>query len=280
VPGVPEGWEWDETLYQGSAAYYRRGRLPYPTSLRACFEAAANLAGNPRLIDVGCGPGIVAVALAPLFTDVVGVDPDPEMLIEATRLAAESGVAHARWVRLRAEELPARLGLFRYATFAQSFHWMDRDRVARIVFDMLEPGGAFVHVNTVVANPPPSPSLPFPLPPQPEIDQLVRAYLGQTRRAGQGVLAHGSPAGESQVLARAGFGPVRVVPVRGRQVFERDIEDVVAQVFALSGSAPHLFGVNLTAFEADLRQLLERASDQGRFSQWLGDIQLDFYERP
>lgn len=277
---MPEGWEWDQTLYEGSAAYYRRGRLPYPASLRECFEGATNLSGAPRLIDVGCGPGIVAVALAPLFTDVVGVDPDPDMLVEAARLAAESGVTNARWVRLRAEDLPAGLGLFRYATFAQSFHWMDRDRVARIVFDLLEPGGAFVHVNTVVANPPPSPPLPFPTPPQSEIDHLVRSYLGEGRRAGQGVLAHGSPAGEALVLARAGFRPVRVVPVRGRQILERDIEDIVAQVFALSGSAPHLFGADLSAFESDLRQLLKRASDHGRFSQWLGDIQLDIYERP
>lgn len=277
---MPAGWEWDETLYQGSAAYYRRGRLPYPASLRERFAGATELRGAPRLIDVGCGPGIVAVALAPLFTEVVGVDPDPDMLGEAARLAAESGVTNARWVRLQAEDLPAGLGLFRYATFAQSFHWMDRDRVARVVFNMLEAGGAFVHVNTVVADPPSSPSLPFPTPPEREIDHLVRAYLGEARRAGRGVLAHGSPSGESLVLARAGYRPVRVVPVPGRQVLERDVEDIVAQVFSVSGSAPHLFGADLAAFEADLRQLLEQASDHGRFSQWLGDIQLDIYERP
>ena len=54
----------------------------------------------------------------------------------------------------------------------------------------------------------------------------------------------------------------------------------MAQVFSVSGSAPYLFGADLAAFEADLRLLLERASDHGRFSQWLGDIQLDIYERP
>ena len=94
------------------------------------------------------------------------------------------------------------------------------------------------------------------------------------------MLAHDSPAGESLVLARADFRPGRVVPARGRQVLERDIDDVVAQVFAVSGSAPHLFETDLAAFETDLRQLLERASDRRRFSQWLGDIQLDIYERP
>lgn len=276
---MPQGWEWDETLYRGAAAYYRRGRLPYPARLRERFAAATDLHGAPRLLDVGCGPGIVAVTLAPLFTKVVGVDPDPDMLDEAARLAAEAGVSNARWVRLRAEELPAGLGRFRYATFAQSFHWMDRERVARIVFAMLEPGGAFVHVNTVVADPSPPPSLPFPTPPEREIEQLVRAYLGEARRAGQGVLAHGTPAGEARVLARAGFRPARVVLVRGRQVLERNVEDLVAQVFSVAGSAPHLFGADLAAFEADLRQLLERAADHGRFSQWLGDIQFDIYER-
>jgi SAM-dependent methyltransferase len=277
---MPESWEWDETLYKGSAAYYRRGRIPYPASLRESFAGATDLRGAPRLIDVGCGPGIVAVALAPLFTEVVGVDPDPDMLVEAARLAAESGITNARWVRLRAEELHSGLGLFRYATFAQSFHWMDRDRVARIVFDMLEAGGAFVHVNTVVSDPAPPTELPYPTPPQGEIDHLVRSYLGEARRAGRGVLTHGSPSGESLILARAGYRPVRIVTVLGREIIERNVEDIVAQVFSTSGSAPHLFGANLAAFEADLHQLLERASDHGRFSQWLGDIQLDIYERP
>ena len=26
---MPEGWQWDESLYRGSAAYYTLGRLPY-----------------------------------------------------------------------------------------------------------------------------------------------------------------------------------------------------------------------------------------------------------
>jgi hypothetical protein len=202
------------------------------------------------------------------------------MLVEAARLAAESGATNARWVRLRAEDLPAGLGIFRYATFAQSFHWMDRDLVARVVFDMLEPGGAFVHVNTVVAHPPPPPPLPYPAPPEIAIGRLVRSYLGDDRRAGQGVLAFGTPDAESRVLARAGYRPVRVVLVEGRKVLERDVDDIVAQVFSVAGSAPHLFEADLAAFEADLRQLLEQAADHGRFSQWLGDIQLDIYERP
>jgi hypothetical protein len=26
---MPDGWQWDQTLFRGSATYYERGRLPY-----------------------------------------------------------------------------------------------------------------------------------------------------------------------------------------------------------------------------------------------------------
>jgi hypothetical protein len=63
-------------------------------------------------------------------------------------------------------------------------------------------------------------------------------------------------------------------------VLQRSVDDIVAWVFSNSTSAPHLFGADLPQFERDLRQLLDRVSDRGRFSEWLGDIELDFYERP
>ncbi len=276
---MPEGWEWDETLFEGSAPYYRQGRLPYPSGLHDTFESALDLARAPRLLDVGCGPGVVALTLADLFDEVVGVDPDGSMLVEAEREASARGIRNARWLKLRAEELPAGLGSFRLAVLAQSFHWMDRERVASAVHDMLEPGGAFVHLNTVVAQPPEPPPMPFPEPPLDDMALLCRTYLGDARRAGQGILAHGTPGDEAEVLSAAGFLPVRVVLVEGRQILERSVDDVVASVFSQSSSAPHLFGPRRDEFEAELRKLLESESEQGRFSQWLGDVQLDIYER-
>jgi SAM-dependent methyltransferase len=277
---VPRGWEWDETLFRGAAPYYTRGRLPYPRGLAESFRRAADLRGNPRLIDVGCGPGTVALTLAGLFVKVVGVDPDPDMLAEGARLATERGIDNISWVKSRAEDLPVRLGPFRYATFAQSFHWMERERVAAFIFEVLEPGGAFVHVNTVVADPPAPPPLPYPTPPDEEISALVESYLGDQRRAGQGVLQFGTASEEGSVLGAAGFAQVRTVVVAGREVTQRSVDDLVASVFSSSNSAPHLFGTQLDRFETELRDLLVRASDEGRFSQWVGDIQLDFYERP
>lgn len=278
---MPEGWAWDESLFAGSSVFYDRGRIPYPAGLRDAFADAAELHGSPRLIDVGCGPGTVALRLADLFAEVVGVDADRGMIEQATWLATKRNLTNARWFRLRAEELPAGLGTFRYATFAQSFHWMERELVAARVFGMLDPGGAFVHVGgQEIETPPPEQPLPHPLPPADDIRRLKQSYLGPQRRAGQGMLRHGTPGNEREVLQAAGFEAPVSIRVRGRQALERTVDDVVAHVFSVSGSAPHLFGDRLGDFEHDLRVRLTAASDAGFFSEPIPDLALVFYTGP
>lgn len=277
---MPEGWVWDETLFAGSAEFYDRGRIPYPAGLAEAFAGLADLHGSPRLIDVGCGPGTVALRLAGLFAEVVGVDADQGMIDAASRAAGARPLASARWLRLRAEELPAGLATFRYATFAQSFHWMQRERVAATIFGMLESGGAFVHVGGQEIDTPVPARLPHPPPPAQAIRRLKHSYLGTERRAGHGVLRHGSPSGEAAILQAAGFEAPVMTRVTGRQLLERTVDDVVAGVFSLSGSAPHLFGGRLADFEHDLRACLAAASDGGLFSEQIPDLALVFYRKP
>ncbi|MHB1537174.1 MAG: class I SAM-dependent methyltransferase [Solirubrobacteraceae bacterium] len=179
-------WEWDETLFAGAAAYYDRGRLPNAPGLADAFKKALGLDGKGRLLDVGCGPGTVTLPLAGLFREVVGLDADGGMIHEARRLASERGVLNARWVQRRAEDLPADLGAFGVVTFAASFHWMDRPRVAGIIRRMLEPDGAVVHVDNRHQDGIASDEN-LPAPPVERIAALRRAYLGQDRRAGQGI---------------------------------------------------------------------------------------------
>ena len=264
---MPEGWDWDETLYLGSAPYYVRGRPPYAPSLADELAERLALDGHGRLLDIGCGPGVLSLALARFVGEAVGIDPDPGMLAEADRRAAEAGVENVRWVRARGEDLPADLGRFRLVTFGQSFHWMDRARVAASVFDMLHPGGAFVHVSDAKGPRDGSGDLPHPEPPYEAIRDLVRRWLGPVPRAGRGVLRHGTPGGEEAILAAAGFaGPDRLVlPTVDLRVLGED--DVVAWVWSLSSSAPHLFGDRRDEFEADLRRVLRAASPTNTFAE-------------
>ena len=258
-------WEWDETLYAGSARHYAVGRMAYPQALAEALRDELGLDGRGRLLDVGCGPGALTLLLAPYFEEAVGVDADGEMLEVA---AGRSELTNLRWRKLRAEELPADLGTFRVVTFAQSFHWMDQPLVADRVHEMLAPGGAWVHVGaTTHRGLDGTDELPHPRPPWDEIDQLVARYLGPVRRAGKSLVPRGTRAGEDDVMRAAGYrGPVKI-DVGGNEVEDRSVDDVVASVFSLSSSTPYLFGADLPAFETDLRTLLTESSDNGRFSE-------------
>ena len=70
------GWEWDPSLYAGSAAYYVRGRVAYPQELVDCLVRELALDGAGRLLDVGCGPGSLTLLLAPWFENATGLDAD------------------------------------------------------------------------------------------------------------------------------------------------------------------------------------------------------------
>jgi hypothetical protein len=195
------------------------------------------------------------------------------MIVEAHRRADSAGIGNVEWRRMRAEELPADLGIFRVATFAQSFHWMDQEAVARRVCGMLSVDGAWIHIfATTHRGVPGDDPLPNPRPPWDRVDELVATYLGPVRRAGRGVLPTGTRAGEEEIMHRVGYtGPRRIDVERG-EVVNRSLDEVISAIFSLSGSAPHLFGNRLDAFEDDVRRLLQASSPSGWFSERTREI--------
>jgi SAM-dependent methyltransferase len=262
------GWEWDETLYLGSAAYYAKGRVPYQPELVRALATELGLDGTGRLLDCGCGPGSLTLLLAPLVAEAVGIDADPDMIAEAGRAAERASIDNVSWRQLRAEELPSGLGRFRAVTFAQSFHWVDQRVVASAVRGMLDANGACVHVlATTHEGEAGDDELQRPRPPRGRIAGLIEDYLGPVRRAGQGVLPYGPPAYGAGAMRAAGFtGPARVEVGPGA-VHLRTEEEIVASVFSLSGAAPHLFGDRAAEFERDLRGLLRATAADGQFAE-------------
>jgi SAM-dependent methyltransferase len=272
-------WHWDPSLFEGSAPFYRRGRLPYPAALGPALAELAGLDGTGVLADVGCGPGILAVELAPLFEQVLAVDPDPHMLEEARSNARDRQVGNVEWVQARIEELILPPRSLRMATFGRSFHWTDQPLVAAAMRRTLVARGWFVLVSDVKGD---DPEIRSDLPPPPfdEIESLLRSHLGDQRRAGQGVLGNGPPHTEEQVLAEAGFkGPVQLRVPRASMAIRR-IDDLVAFVFSRSSSAPHLFGDRLSRFETELRTLLQDRSSAGRFAQPIPDADVRAWINP
>lgn len=265
---------YDPTIFEGAAAHYRRGRPPYSPQLEAVLVEELGLDGTGRLLDGGCGPGVLTIRLAHLFEQVVGLDPDAAMLAEGRRAAADLGIANIRWVQARAEELPeAAPGPYRLVTFGQSLHWTDEVRVVEAVYHLLEPDGALaLIVHTTEGRPtPPSPGPP-PIP-QAQIEELVQRYLGPGKRAGQGAAPVRTHRFED-VLVRTRFGAPETIFAPGVRDLVRDSESVISGYFSFSWSAPHLFGDRAEEFAAELRELLAASSPEGVFWDWPGDTEV------
>lgn len=140
---------------------------------------------------------------------------------------------------------------------------------------MLEPDGALVHVDNRHQGGL-APDDAIPAPPVERIAELRRVYLGEDRRAGRGI-RNSSPGNEAAVFRAAGFaGPELIVVPDGRTIV-RSVDDIVAETFSLSSTAPHLFGDRLPQFEDDLRRVLAEASPDRMFAVRLPDNELKLW---
>ena len=137
----------DPARFRSAAAHYLQGRPAYAPALFADVATLCQLDGTGRLLDLGCGPGQLAIALRPYVGEAVGMDPEPEMLALATRLAAEVG-ADISFRHGSSQDVTPALGRFRLVTIGRAFHWMDRPDTARRLATMLEPDGALVLFST------------------------------------------------------------------------------------------------------------------------------------
>ncbi len=124
-----------------SAAPHYFARTNYSPRLIRKLVAELALTREDRVMDLGCGPGLLAIALAPFVGEVVAVDPSADMLA-AGRAAAGGLSGKIRFVLGSSNELGAEFGRFRLVTMGRSFHWMDRADTLKRLDGMIGPDGA------------------------------------------------------------------------------------------------------------------------------------------
>jgi len=262
---------WGERPFATAAAHYLRGRPPYSPHLADVLRTTLGLDGTGVLVDVGCGPGVLAVQLAALVDTVIGVDPEPAMLAEARRHAAAHGV-HVTWIEARAEDLaPGHLPAARLVTFGQSLHWTDRSRVLAGVHELLVPGGAVALITPSIDHGT-RPALLAPAIPHADIEALIHEYTGWTRSPQRRTSA--------EALRASPFAAAHTVHAPGPPDVVRSVDEVVANYLSTSFAAPARLGDRLDAFVADLTALLHSASPAGRFHDWPGDTEIVWATTP
>ena len=98
-------------------------RPPYaPALYRRLLELVP---GRARALDLGCGPGKVALQLASHFGEIVAVDPSESMLAAGRELSRAGNI---RWLQGHAEDISLG-GPFDLITIGTAVHWMHHDVV-------------------------------------------------------------------------------------------------------------------------------------------------------
>jgi SAM-dependent methyltransferase len=129
--------------FRSAAQYYLSGRPSYSSLLIRRVVGLCALNSTHKVLDLGSGPGQLAMAFAPLIREVTALDPEPEML-EIGRKNASSGHFNIKFVQGSSYDLGPQFGRFQATTIGRAFHWMDRATTLNLLDAMIESNGAVV----------------------------------------------------------------------------------------------------------------------------------------
>lgn len=254
---------YDPTLFEGAAWYYARYRPKYPPALFELLAKIFELDGQGRLLDLGCGAGLIAIPLSDRFEETIGLDPDPEMLKEAQNQAEIAGKTNITWVQKRAEELSPSSGKVRLVTIGRAFHWMERELVIERIYGLLTEKGGVAIIKTY--EDPWNSDHPW----KTTAISVVKKWLGEQRRTGQGGKGLWKPLAVSheEILAKSSFTRQAQYEVKFTQSWTLD--SYLGYLYSTAFCLPSFVGDNQTKFEAELRASLLAIEPSGQFTEEL-----------
>src|ERR1700679_2553298 len=124
--------------FASTVQFYARYREPYPQEFFQKVAKQIGLRGDEALLDIGCGPGLLAIGFAPFVGSCTGLDPEPGMITAAKDAAAEAGVALSL-IEGRIEEFPT-TRTYDLITIGRAQHWLERTPTLAVLERILAPG--------------------------------------------------------------------------------------------------------------------------------------------
>jgi trans-aconitate methyltransferase len=237
--------------FRTAARHYLAGRPPYAPRLIRLVAELVGLSGRDSMLDLGCGPGLLAGAFAPRVAAVVAIDPEPEMLRVAEATFGDRG--NIRFVRGSSYDLSPSLGPFRLVTMGRSFHWMDRAATLQLLDAMIEPDGAVALFNSHLCEVPDN--------------AWYAGYRDLLRRYAENDTTHvqrstGTWVRHEAFLLDSAFCQVDEVSVIERR--QVTVEQLIDRAFSRSSTAPDRLGEAASAtMAAEIEALLRPLAIDG-----------------
>lgn len=245
----------DASPFAGTAQFCDRFRAPYAAAAIDFIVEAFDLGEGHRALDLGCGPGAIAIPLSQAVAEVVAVDPDAGMIAQGRRLAEAGRRENIVWLQSRAEDLSPQSGPFRVATIGQAFHWMDRDAVLANLAMLIAGGGGLALVNPGRRRPQESW--------EPLASRVVADFLGPPTRHPKSNPQE--PENEPALRRSESFSHFTAHEFPG--AITRDISSIIGCIYSISSSAKPLFGAKAEAFETELSHALLDLNPTGVFKE-------------
>ncbi|MEW4561676.1 class I SAM-dependent methyltransferase [Bremerella sp. JC770] len=247
-------------LFDGTARYYRKYRFAYPDKLFDDLVSRFLLTSSDTLLDLGCGPGNLAIPFAQRGVQVWAVDPSQEMLEAGKRRQQEYGVQGIRWDQgddsSIAKIVPSPI---RLCVMGSSFHWTSRNILLQTLDTLIQKDGA-----VVLVDPQESPWAPTSSDWSNVANEVVREFLGPHRKAGPRTYSHPDQRHED-VLGDSPFSQVKHAHFTSS--IQLDIDDIIGLFLSTSFASPRQLGASIEPFTARLRQRLEEVMPQ-RTTTW------------
>lgn len=115
---------------------------------------AAGIGPDDDVLDIACGPGLVACDFAAHARRVTGVDITPGMIDQARKLQASKGLANVDWRVCDVSQLPFDAGAFSVVFSRYAFHHLlEPSAVLREMARVCRPGGRVVVVDVYSRDP-------------------------------------------------------------------------------------------------------------------------------
>jgi ubiquinone/menaquinone biosynthesis C-methylase UbiE len=147
MTGQTERWEGKENAQRYARQSKIGSRIMYSPFARQIVQSLVTLDEGATIVDLGTGPGLLAIELHKLWPQarIVGVDPSDEMLSIARKNAEAAGVLSFEAKLGSAEKIPLPSESADLVVSQSSFHeWEEPLRGLGEAFRILKPGGSLI----------------------------------------------------------------------------------------------------------------------------------------